>query len=116
MTSLELATAICKALSDKKGKDIVYIDVADKTSLCNYFVLASGNSSTQVKSLAETVEEQMEKQFELAPTRLDGVRDGRWAVLDYGDVMVHIFDLSAREFYNMERLWTDGKNLTKYEE
>lgn len=114
MTSKELTLAICKVLSDKKGKDIVYIDVEQKTSLCDYFVLVSGNSSTQVKSLAEHVEEQMEKNFDLAPTRLEGVHDGRWAVLDYGDVMLHIFSEDAREFYRLERLWEDGENLTKF--
>ena len=116
MTSKELTLAICKVLSDKKGKDIVYIDVEQKTSLCDYFVLVSGNSSTQVKSLAEHVEEQMEKNFDLAPTRLEGVHDGRWAVLDYGDVMLHIFSEDAREFYRLERLWEDGENLTKFTE
>ena len=114
MTSKELTLAICKVLSDKKGKDIVYIDVEQKTSLCDYFVLVSGNSSTQVKSLAEHVEEQMEKNFDLAPTRLEGVHDGRWAVLDYGDVMLHIFSEDAREFYRLERLCEDGENLTKF--
>lgn len=116
MTAKELALAICKVLSDKKGRDVVYIDVTEKTSLCDFFVLASGTSSTQVKSLAEIVEEQMEKQFDLDPTRLDGVRDGRWAVLDYGDVIVHVFSEEAREFYHMERLWDDGQNLKKFEE
>ncbi len=116
MTAKELTLAICKALSDKKGKDLVYIDVEKKTSLCNYFVLVSGNSSTQVKSLAEHVEEQMEKLYDLAPTRIEGVHDGRWAVLDYGDVMVHIFSEDAREFYRLERLWEENDNLTKYED
>lgn len=116
MTAKELTLAICKALSDKKGNDLVYIDVEKKTSLCNYFVLVSGNSSTQVKSLAEHVEEQMEKLYDLAPTRLEGVHDGRWAVLDYGDVIVHIFSEEAREFYRLERLWEEDGNLTKYED
>jgi ribosome-associated protein len=115
MTSLELTKAVCTALSEKKGRDIVYLDVTDKTSLCNYFVVASGTSSTQVKALAENVEEKMEKLYDLAPTRLDGVRDGRWAVLDYGDVIVHVFNEEAREFYRLERLWDNGKNMVKFE-
>ena len=115
MTAKELTLAICEALSEKKGKDIVYIDVEKTTSLCSYFVLASGSSSTQVKSLAENVEEKMEKNFDLAPTRLEGVHDGRWAVLDYGDVMVHVFSEDAREFYRLERLWEEDGNLSKYE-
>ena len=115
MTAQELTTAICKVLSEKKGKEIVYIDVEKKTSLCSFFVLVSGTSSTQVKSLAESVEERMEKDFDLAPTRIEGVHDGRWAVLDYGDVMVHVFSEEAREFYRLERLWEEDGNLTRYE-
>lgn len=114
MESKELALAVCAALSDKKGEDIVCIDVKDKTSLCDYFVLASGTSSTHIKTLAETVEEKMEKNFALAPTRVEGVRDGRWSVLDYGDVIVHVFTREAREFYRLERLWESEGNLTRY--
>lgn len=110
------ALQICKILSDKKASGIVYIDVESKTSLCDYFVICSGRSSTQVKSLAENLEEKMEKDFALSPRRREGVREGRWAVLDYQDVIVHIFNDEERDFYHLERLWEDGKNLTKYEE
>ena len=96
--SKEKTLDICKYLSDKKASSIVYIDVESKTSLCDYFVICSGRSSTQVKSMAE------------------GVREGRWAVLDYEDVIVHIFNDEERDFYRLERLWEDGKNLTKYED
>ena len=115
MTAKELTLAVCKVLSAKKGEDLVYLDVEKKTSLCSYFVLVSGTSSTHVKALAEAVEEQMEKLYDLAPTRLEGVHDGRWAVLDYGDVMVHIFSREAREFYRLERLWEEDGNLTRVE-
>lgn len=110
------ALQICKILSDKKASGIVYIDVESKTSLCDYFVICSGRSSTQVKSLAENLEEKMEKDYSLSPRRREGVREGRWAVLDYQDVIVHIFNDEERDFYHLERLWEDGKNLTKYEE
>lgn len=105
---------ICKFLSDKKAYGIVYIDVESKSSLCDYFVICSGRSSTQVKSLAENLEEKMEKECALSPRRREGVREGRWAVLDYEDVIVHIFNDDERDFYRLERLWEDGKNLTKY--
>ena len=107
---------ICKYLSDKKASSIVYIDVESKTSLCDYFVICSGRSSTQVKSMAENLEEKMEKELGLSPRRREGVREGRWAVLDYEDVIVHIFNDEERDFYRLERLWEDGKNLTKYED
>lgn len=115
-TSKELAQAICLALSAKKAKDIATVYVREKSSLCDYFVIASGTSSTQVRAMGEYVEEQMEKQFSLSPAREEGMRDGRWSVLDYGDVIVHIMQDETRLFYHLERLWEDGGNLEKYED
>ena len=115
-TSKELAQAICLALSAKKAKDIATVYVREKSSLCDYFVIASGTSSTQVRAMGEYVEEQMEKQFSLSPVREEGMRDGRWSVLDYGDVIVHIMQDETRLFYHLERLWVDGGNLEKYED
>ena len=115
-TSKELAQAICLALSAKKAKDIATVNVREKSSLCDYFVIASGTSSTQVRAMGEYVEEQMEKQFSLSPVREEGMRDGRWSVLDYGDVIVHIMQDETRLFYHLERLWADGGNLEKYED
>ena len=116
ISSKELALAACKALADWRGGDIVTIYVRDKTVLCDYFVLASGSSSTQIRALGEHVEEEIEKAYAVQPTRTEGVHDGRWAVIDYGDVIVHIFNDETRLFYHLERLWEDGGNLEKYEE
>lgn len=116
ISSKQKTLDICGYLSDKKAYGIVYIDVESKTSLCDYFIICSGRSSTQVKSLAENLEEKMEKEHGLSPRRREGVREGRWAVLDYADVIVHIFNDEERDFYRLERLWEDGKNLTKYED
>ena len=116
MTSKQKALTICKLLSDKKGGHIVYIDVTEKSSLCDFFVIAGGRSSTAVNALAENLEEKMEKEYGETPSRKDGGREGRWIVLDYSDVIVHIFNDEMRDFYNLERLWEDGTNLIKYEE
>ena len=115
-SSKELALAICAALSAKKAKDIATIYVRDKSSVCDYFVIASGTSSTQIKAMGEYVEEKMEKDFSIAPVREEGMRDGRWSVIDYGDVIVHIMSDETRLFYHLERLWEDGGNLEKYVE
>lgn len=115
MESIEKVELICKILSDKMAHNIVYIAVADKTSLCDYFVIAGGRSTTQVKSMAENLDEKLEKEYGLIPRRKEGIREGRWAVLDYADVIVHVFNDEERDFYNLERLWEDGKNLVKYE-
>lgn len=114
MTSLEKTQHICKLLSSKKAKGIVYLYVEDKTSICDYFVICGGSSSTQVQSLAENLEEKFQKDCGESPRRVEGIKEGRWAVLDYGDVIVHIFGDWERDFYNLERLWEDGKNLVRY--
>ena len=116
ISSKELAKAACKALADRRGRDIVTIYVRDKSSVCDYFVIASGTSSTQIKAMGEYVEEKMEKDFSIAPVREEGMRDGRWSVIDYGDVIVHIMSDETRLFYHLERLWSDGANLEKYED
>ncbi len=116
MTSKEKTLKICEILSRKKAKGIVYIQVENKTSLCDYFVIAGGSSKTQVKSLAENLDELLEKEHNLTPRRKEGVREGRWAVLDYTDVIVHIFGDEERDFYNLERLWEDGENLIRYDD
>lgn len=112
----EKVLKICNLLSQKKAKGIVYIAVEKKTSLCDYFVVAGGSSKTQVKSLAENLEEKLGKEYGIVPRRSEGVREGRWAVLDYSDVIVHIFGDEERDFYNLERLWEDGENLVHYED
>lgn len=116
MTSLEKTLEICKLLSEKKATGIVYIAVENKTSLCDYFVIAGGRNKTQVKAIAENVDEKMEKLYSLTPRRTEGVKEGRWAVLDYSDVIVHVFGDDERDFYCLERLWEDGQNLTHYED
>ncbi len=115
-SSKDLAIAVCKALADKRGKDIITLYVREKTDLCDYFVIASGSNAPQIRAMGERVEELVEKELGLIPTRTEGVRDGRWAVVDYGDVIVHIFNDETRLFYHLERLWTDGGNVEKFDE
>ena len=112
--SKALALAVCKALADKLGKDIVSLYVREKTDICDYFIIASGSNAPQIRAMGERVEELVEKEFGIVPTRTEGVRDGRWAVIDYADVIVHIFNDETRLFYHLERLWTDGGNMQKF--
>ena len=116
VSSKDLAIEICKAMSDKLGKDIIVLYVREKTDLCDYFVIASGSNAPQIKAMGERVEELVEKNLGLVPSRTEGVRDGRWAVLDYGDVIAHIFNDETRLFYHLERLWTDGGNIEHFNE
>ena len=115
MNSNELATKISEILSNKKGEDIVIIDISNKTIIADYYVIATGRSTPHVRTLAENLEEELDK-LSLAPLRREGIRDGRWAVLDYGDVVVHIFNDESRLFYHLERLWSDGENTRKIED
>lgn len=115
MESLNLVQDICKYLSSKKAEDILSVDVREKTVLCDYFVIASGRSTTQVKALCENLEEELSKRG-MEPRRTEGTKEGRWGVLDYGDVIVHIFNDESRLFYHLERLWGEGENLRKYED
>ena len=112
MEILELTQEIGRYLSSKKAEDILLIDVREKTTLCDYFVIASGRNTTQVRALCENLEEHLSKQG-LEPRRTEGVREGRWGVLDYGDIVVHIFNDESRLFYHLERLWTEGENTRR---
>ena len=110
MNSLEFTNELCKLLSDKKAEDIVKIAVGEKSILADYFVIASGRSSTQVRALCEHADEFATKLGRM-PKRVEGVQEGRWAVLDFGDVILHIFDDENRLFYHLERLWGEGERF-----
>ncbi|MEG1710775.1 MAG: ribosome silencing factor [Clostridia bacterium] len=113
MTSKETALEICKILDSKKGADIGIIGVKSVSDITDYFVICSGRSSTQVKALGEELEFQMEKQGVFAMHK-DGLSEGRWIAVDYGDVIVHIFHEEMRSFYQLEKLWNNGSNYETY--
>ncbi len=110
MESKVLAEVILSALKERKAFDIVKINVEEKTSVADYFIVASARSSTQVKSLSEHIEEAVEKNGGNV-LRREGVQDARWIVLDFGDVIVHLFNDETRLFYHLERLWGDGEKI-----
>jgi ribosome-associated protein len=111
MTTEKLVAEITSVLNAKKAQDVIKINVTEKTSVADYFIIASGRTTNQVRALAEHVEEAVEKAFDLNVRRREGVTDGRWAVLDYGDVVVHIFNDEQRLFYHLERLWGEGERV-----
>lgn len=100
-----------RAASDKKGFDIVVLDISKLTVISDYFVLVSGRSTTHVQALAEHIQEMLEREAEVRVVRREGYREGRWVLLDYGDIIVHIFVEEERAFYNLERLWGDAKQV-----
>jgi len=114
MENNEILKVAATALDSKKGKNLQIIKVGDLTVLAHYFVLASGGSSTQVKALADEVEHKLSEKG-LKPKRTEGYHGANWVVLDYIDVVVHIFHEETREFYDLERLWQDGEFLNAEE-
>lgn len=110
MTSLELAKETVKTMDDKKALDLKVIGIKDISVIADYFVMATGTSSTHVKALADEVEFKM-KQIGISPEHVDGYRSNTWIILDYSDVIVHVFTPDAREFYNLDHLWQDGEKI-----
>jgi ribosome-associated protein len=115
MTDREKLQVIVSALDSKKAHDIRIIKVEKLTSLTEYFVLASGSSTTQVKALSDEVEFQMKNKGEL-PAGVEGYTgSASWVLLDYISIVVHVFGTETRDFYSLERLWQDGEELNKEE-
>ena len=104
MNSQDLVALSIDALEDLKGKDITAIDVRGKTSVTDFMVIATGSSSRHVKSLAENVLEKVKEQG-VRPLGSEGLDSGEWALLDLGDVVVHVMQAATRQFYDLERLW-----------
>lgn len=107
----ERISVIVKACNDKKGSDIKVLDLRELTTITDYFVIVSGNSTTQVIAIADEIEDKMQiGNYELIGK--EGYREGTWVLLDYGSVVVHVFRKDVREFYGLERVWADSQELT----
>jgi len=110
MNSKTIAEHIAYAASKMKAKDIVIIDLRSLTSFTDYFVICSGTSDRQVSAIAETVKVDM-KAKEQRPLGIEGQDEGRWVLVDYGDVVAHVFHEEDREFYELEKLWGDAPRV-----
>lgn len=108
MSSLELTKLAVQVLDQKKADKIEVIEISDITILSDYFVIASADNTTHVKALADEVEFELKK-LGKNPARTEGYQSANWIVLDYLDVVVHIFYEETRNYYNLEKLWSDGK-------
>ena len=104
----EMAKIAYNALDEKKGEEIKVIDISGISVMSDYFVIASGGSITQINALAENVEEKLHKAG-YSMQRREGNQSSTWILLDFGDVVIHIFDREDRLFYDLERIWSDGK-------
>ena len=108
--SKKMTTLAIKALEDKKGNDIRVIDIQDVSIIADYFIIASGSNRNQVQTMADNVEEVLGRAG-YEPRQLEGYGTATWILMDYDDIIVHIFSEEDRLFYDLERIWRDGKNV-----
>lgn len=108
MTSKELAKIAVKALDDKKGEEITVIDISEVSVLADYFIIAGGSNRSQIQAMADNVDEYLSKNGGTLK-QIEGYDAGNWVLLDFQDVIVHIFDKENRLFYDLERIWRDGR-------
>ena len=104
-----LLQKIIKVLDDKKAIDIKHMEIKDVTTIADYFVIASGTSNTHIKALADNVEYELKKDS-IYPNKIEGYDSGTWILMDYGDVIIHIFTEAERENYKIEELWEEMKS------
>jgi ribosome-associated protein len=104
----ELAAAAAAEAVERKGTDVTLLDLRGLTSATDWFVLVSGESDIQVRSIAERIEERLAKDFDARPWHVEGLKQTRWVLLDYVDFVVHVFHREARSFYDLDRLWGDA--------
>ena len=114
-SSVELARAAADALYAKNATDVVLLDVEKAFFLSDVFVIATGSSSTNVQALADHVEEKLKESHQVKPLRVEGRTQAEWVLVDFGDIIVHVFQAAARDFYSLERLWGDAPRI-KWEE
>ena len=110
LTGMEILKKAVLVLGGRKAEDIKAIDIAGVSIIADYFLLASGTSNTQVRSLAEELEFKLSQEG-ITPLRVEGMQTATWIILDYGSVVMHIFHKDTRQFYNLERLWADGRDI-----
>lgn len=109
MTVEQTTGIIERLLSEKKAKDIEIINLEGKTILADRFIIATGTSSTHIKSLAGEIELTLKNQYDRLPDHIEGYQAGRWILMDYDDVVVHLFRAEDRDFYNLEKLWRSAR-------
>ena len=99
------------AIDDKKGGNTRILDISAITTISDYFIITSGNNYNQVRAIADNVEEELLKKHGMRPERVEGYNNGEWILLDYIDYVIHVFDREQRLFYDIERIWSDGKEI-----
>ena len=104
----EMAKLACNALDEKKAMNLKVIDIAEVSTIGDYIVIASGSNQNQVQAMVDNVEEKLGRAG-YEPRQIEGTRNSNWILMDYGDLIVHVFDEENRLFYDLERIWRDGR-------
>lgn len=108
--SSKMAKVAYEALDDKMGEEIKVLDIHEISVLADYFLIAHGNNPNHVKALIDSVEDKLEE-MGYSPNHIEGYQEGTWVLLDFGRIIVHVFHKEARLFYDLERIWSDGKTV-----
>ena len=108
----EQIRVITDVLEDKKASDITVLDIKGLSIMADYFVIGSGSNKNQIGAIIDAIEEKMLKVCGIFPKHIEGTKDSGWILLDYQDIIVHIFDIESRSFYDLERIWGDAKTLS----
>lgn len=108
----KMASVAYAALDDKKGYDIKVIDISEISPVADYFVIADGSNASQVEAMVDEVRDKL-LQLGYEPKRIEGARNSGWILMDYGDIVVHVFSSQDRLFYDLERVWRDGQEVSK---
>lgn len=109
--SLELALAAARVAAENQGRNIVVLDLRGVTPIFDFFVIATGTSRRQLHAMSEEIDHKLEDDLGDKRMGIEGYSDSRWILLDYGDVVIHLFDDETREYYDMENLWTQAKQV-----
>ncbi len=112
--SKKMAAMAVDALEDRKGEDVRVIDISEISTLADFFIIAGGSNINQVQAMADAVQEKLGREGYMTKN-VEGYDSGNWILLDFGDIIVHVFDNENRLFYDLERIWRDGKSIDKKE-
>lgn len=113
LDTLELARHIVETIADKKGENVLLLDIQNISILADYFVIGSTTSERQAKAIVAEIKQEMKQTFDVRPLHIEGEPDSGWVLMDYGDVVVHLLTQEMRDYYDLEDLWQDGRTVVR---
>jgi ribosome-associated protein len=111
--SLELALAAAREAEDNRGQDVLVLDMREQTTAFDFFVIATGTSNRQLRAMSDAIDDVLQKQFGHRRLGLEGYQDSHWILLDYGSVIIHLFDAKQRDYYQLEDLWAGATRIER---